>query len=140
MFVDIGSQQYATNRISPQVCREAIHIRVQGLSNYYTLHCETQSVVLVLLLNGPHDFYSLSSVVSIQRLLSTVSYVTTKHSDSQSQVLELVFQFLGVGAWFCMFVYLIPEWLIGGYFLRLVGVAARLFWVAVLVAAQVAWS
>ena len=62
-----------------------------------------------------------SSVVSIQRLLSIVSYVTTKHCDSQSQVLELVFNSLELVPGF---VYLIPEWLIGGYFLRLVGVAA----------------
>ncbi len=109
------------------VCREAIHIRVLGFSNHYTLHCETQSVVLVLLVNGPHGLYTAtgklkSSVVSIQRLLSLVSYVTTKYCDSQSQVLELSVQFLQ---------FLFDTWMValGLYFLRLVGVAAWLFWV-----------
>ncbi len=45
--------------------------------------------------------------------------VTTKHCTGQSQVLELVFNSLAPG-----FVYLIPEWLLGAYILRLVGAAA----------------
>ncbi len=56
------------------VCREAIHIRVQGLSNHYTLHCETRSVVQVA-----WRWYTLccldSSVVAFGCLQLTLDYL-----------------------------------------------------------------